>query len=390
MHVAFTPAQVALQAEIAAYFARIITPERREALRPNVATPLYREVVRQMGDDGMLALSWPIEYGGRGYGPVEQLIFVREALRSGAPLPFLTLSTVGPTLMRFGSEAQKAKFLPAIAEGRCLFAVGYTEPGSGTDLASLQTRAVRDGDDFVVNGNKIYTSLVEGADYIWLAVRTDPAARKHQGISLLIVDIATPGFSFTPIDTVAGMHTNSTFYSDVRVPADMLVGGENEGWQLITSQLNFERVGIAARSIYGEELYRRVFAWARETIRGGTPVADKPVVRHLLAKTYARLELLWLLNFRMAWKLSSGAADPGLASAAKLHGVESMIEVCRDLLQIVGSGGLIRHGSAAAALGGDIEAEYRKCQNATFGGGSAEMMREIVAQRSLGMPRVVR
>lgn len=390
MHIAFTPAQAALRDEIAAYFGKLITPEIRDALRPHSATPIYREVIRQMGKDGMLALGWPVEHGGRGLGPVEQLIFVREALRAGAALPFLTLSTVGPTLMTYGSEAQKAKLLPAIAKGRVHFSIGYSEPEAGTDLASLKTRAVFRGDHFVVNGSKIYTSLVEGADYIWLAVRTDPEAPKHKGISILIVDAKAPGVMFTPIETVAGMRTNVTYYSDVRVPADMLVGDLNQGWQLITSQLNFERIGIAARCIHGEELYRRVHQWARETLRDGRLVIESPGPRRLLAHVYARLELLWLLNFRLAAQLATGAPDPAFASAAKVHGVECMIEVCRDLLQVVGFGGLVRRGSPAAILNGDLEAEYRKCQNSTFGGGSAEVMREIVAQRGLGMPKVQR
>ncbi|NBR91809.1 MAG: acyl-CoA dehydrogenase [Rhodobacteraceae bacterium] len=305
MYIAFTPAQAALRDEIAAYYAKLITPEIRQALRTHSATPIYLEVVRQMGKDGMLALGWPKEYGGRGLGPVEQMIFVRETLRAGAALPYLTLSTVGPTLMAYGSEHQKAKFLPAIAEGRMHFSIGYTEPSAGTDLASLKTRAEFHGDHFIVNGSKIYTSLVEGADYIWLAVRTDREAPKHKGISLLVVDAKAPGVSFTPIETVAGMRTNVTYYSDVRVPADMLVGALNEGWRLITSQLNFERIGIAARCIHGEELYRRVHEWARDTYRGGKPVIESPVAQRLLAHVYTRLELLWLLNFRLAAKLAS-------------------------------------------------------------------------------------
>ena len=390
MHIAFTPQQEAVRDEIAAYYAKLITPEIRGTLRTHSATPQYREIVRQMGKDNMLALGWPTEHGGRGYGPVEQLIFVRETLRAGAPLPFLTLSTVGPTLMTYGSPEQKAKFLPAIAEGRIHFSIGYTEAGSGTDLASLQTRAVLEGDHFIVNGSKIYTSLVEGADYIRLAVRTDNTGKKHAGISLLIVDAQAPGVSFTPIETVAGMRTNVTYYTDVKVPADRLVGGLNQGWKLITSQLNFERIGIAARCIYGEELYRKVHSWARTTTHQGKAVLDNPVVGRLMARTYARLELLWLFNYRMAAKQASGAPDPAFASAAKVHGVESMIEVCRDLLQVVGSGGLIRRGSEAAIINGDLEAEYRKCQNATFGGGSAEILREIVAQRGLNLPKVQR
>jgi 3-oxocholest-4-en-26-oyl-CoA dehydrogenase alpha subunit len=390
MHLALTEAQRALKREFADYFARLLTPGLKEALREHGATPVYKQVISRMGRDGYLAVGWPEEHGGRGYGPVEQLIFIREALRAGAPIPFVTLSTVGPTLMAHGSPAQRAAFLPAIAAGRIHFAIGYTEPSAGTDLASLRTRAVADGGDFVVNGSKIYTSHVEGADYIWLAVRTDPDAPKHRGISILIADAAAPGISFTPIETVAGMRTNTTYYSDVRVPRDRLVGALNGGWTLITSQLNHERIGIAARGIHGEALYGRVLAWAREAGTGNRRPIDEPAVARLLAAVQARLELLRLLNYRLAWKLASGQPDPGFASAAKVHGVDTLVAVCRDLLQVLGFGGLIRHGSAAALLAGDVEAEYRRCQNATFGGGSAEVMREIVAQHSLGLPRTQR
>ena len=390
MRVAMTDEQRRLQAEFAAYFQRLITPPLKEALREHGATPVYKEVIRQMGKDGFLAVGWPKEYGGGGYGPVEQLIFVREALRAGAPLPFVTLSTVGPALMAHGSPEQKARLLPGIAAGQIHFAIGYTEPMSGTDLASLKTQAVLEGDHFVVNGSKIYTSHVEGADYIWLAVRTDPAAPKHKGISILIVDTKLPGVSFTPMDTVAGMHTNITYYTDVLVPQDMLAGELNGGWRLITAQLNYERVGIAARGIYGEELYARVLAWARTTDRYGRRPIEYPGVKRLLAATYARLDTLRVLNFRMAWSLADGRPDPAFASAGKVYGVECLIEVCRDLLQVLGFGGLVRHGSAAALLQGDVEAEYRKCQNASFGGGSAEVMKEMVAQLGLGLPRTLR
>lgn len=384
-----TPEQSALREEIRGYFARLITPQLKEELRAHAATPLYKQVIRQVGKDGYLAVGWPKEWGGRGYGPIEQLIFVQEALRAGAPIPFVTLSTLGPTLMAHGSQAQKERLLPGIAAGEIHFAIGYTEPGAGTDLASLKTRAVVQEGGFRVTGSKIYTSHAEGADYIWLAARTDPDSKAHKGISILLVDTRDPGFSMTPIETVADMHTNVTYYDDVWVPADMLVGEVHGGWKLITSQLNYERIGIAARGIHGEQLYLRTLRWARERHDGRRPI-DEPCVQRLLASVYARLETLRILNLRLAWSLAGAQPDPAFACAAKVHGVESLVAACRDLLQVLGLGGLVRHGSEAALIAGDVEAQYRRCQINTYGGGSGEVMREMVAVRGLNMPRTSR
>ncbi len=389
MHCQFTPAQKALRDEIRGYFARLITPDLKEALRVHAATPVYKQVIRQIGQDGYLAVGWPREYGGRGYGPMEQLIFVQEALRAGAPIPFVTLSTLGPTLMVHGSPAQKERLLPGIASGELHFAIGYTESGAGTDLASLKTRATVEDDGFRVSGSKIYTSHAEGADYIWLAARTDPASKSHRGISILLVDTRAKGFSLTPMETVAGMHTNVTYYDEVHVPRDMLVGELHGGWKLITSQLNYERIGIAARGVYGEQLYRRALHWARETHQGRRPI-DEPAVQQLLAGVYARLETLRLLNLRLAWGLDGAQPDPAYACAAKVQGVETLVTVCRDLLQALGLGGLVRHGSACALIAGDVEALYRRIQINTYGGGSGEVMREMVATRGLNMPRTLR
>ncbi len=197
-----------------------------------------------MGADGWLGIGWPVEVGGRARPAIEQYIFFDEVQRAGFPIPFLTLCTVGPTLMKYGTEEQRAKMLPAILRGELHFAIGYSEPEAGTDLASLKTRAVRDGDDYVIHGQKVFTSLAEYADYIWLAVRTDPDAPKHKGISILMVDTRLPGFSLTPIHTLGGNRTNATYYDGVRVPVSMRVGRENEGWKLITTQLNHERVAL--------------------------------------------------------------------------------------------------------------------------------------------------
>lgn len=389
MYCQLTSEQYALRDELRAYFARLITPSLKEVLREHAATPAYKEVIRQIGKDGYLAVGWPVEHGGRGYGAIEQMIFVQEALRAGAPIPFVTLSTLGPTLMLHGSEMQKKKLLPGIAAGELHFAIGYTEENAGTDLASLKTRAALENGVFRINGSKIYTSHAEGADYIWLAARTDPDAPQHKGISILLVDTRAKGFSLTPLDTVAGMHTNVTYYDDVEVPLDMMVGELNGGWKLITSQLNYERIGIAARGVHGEELYRRTLHWARET-RNGRRAIDDPMVQRLLAAVYARLETLRIFNYRLAWNLTSAQPDPAFACAAKVVGVETLVAICRDLLQVLGLGGLVRYGSAAALITGDVEAQYRRCQLNTFGGGSGEVMREMVAVRGLNMPRTNR
>ena len=188
-----------------------------------------RRVVKQMAGDGWMGIGWPKEWGGQGKGPIEQFIFFDESMRAGAPVPMLTINTVGPTIMQYGTDEQKEFFLPKILAGDIHFCIGYTEPESGTDLASLQTRAVRDGDEYVINGQKIYTSLAGDADYIWLATRTDPEAAKHKGISMFIVPMDTPGIKVVPMHLLGDHNINYTFYEDVRVPATNLVGGENQG-----------------------------------------------------------------------------------------------------------------------------------------------------------------
>jgi len=250
MHLDYTPEQERLRQELCAYFAGLMTAERRAALTTADGEygngQAYRDVVRQLGTDGWLALSWPPEYGGRGASLLDQLIFTDEAAVAGVPVPFLTINTVGPTIMRFGTEEQKAHYLPRIARGEVHFSIGYSEPEAGTDLASLRTRAVRDGGEYVINGQKMWTSLIQYADYVWLACRTDPEAPRHKGLSILIVPTDAAGFSWTPVRTVAGTTTSATYYSDVRVPASALVGEENRGWPLITNQLNHERVALTS------------------------------------------------------------------------------------------------------------------------------------------------
>lgn len=300
----------------------------------------------------------------------------------------VTLNTVGPTLMKYGTEAQKAYFLPRILVGELVFAIGYSEPEAGTDLAALRTRAVRDGDSWVIDGQKIFTSNAQNADWIWLACRTDPDVPKHKGISIVLVPTDAPGFSWTPIETVGGLTTTATYYDGVRVPATSLVGEEDGGWGLITNQLNHERVALAAIGMQAEDFYDAALAFARtaDPVTGRRP-ADEPWVRSRLAEAHARLAATRLLNWRLVGDVGAGALAPGDASGVKFAGTESAVEVYRMCQEITGDTGLIRGGSPGAFGDGELERMNRAAQINTFGGGVSEVQREIVATMRLGMKR---
>ncbi len=387
MFIDYTDSQKALRKELREYFTDLVKPEYREALRSAEGGDLYKSLIRQQGKDGMLALGWPKEYGGRGLSESEQLIRYEEALLAGAPTPFVTLNTVGPALMDHGTEEQKQRFLPGIASGETHFAIGYTEPAAGTDLASLKTAAVKQDDHYLVNGSKVYTSSAEAADYVFLAARTDTEAPKHKGISILVVDTSDPGFSYGPIHTVGGVRTNVSYYTDIKVPLDMIIGQENQGWRLITSQLNHERVGLAAFGINGWKLFKGVLAWAREERAGGKRVIDDPMAQRNLAEVYAYLEAMRMMNARMAWRLENNPVDAVFPSAMKVYSTEVMLEVCKLMMEVVGPHSLVAAESDGAILHGDLEHEHRRALINTFGGGVVEVLRGLVATHGLGMPQ---
>jgi 3-oxocholest-4-en-26-oyl-CoA dehydrogenase alpha subunit len=382
VHIELTPEQRALRDELRAYFSQLVSslPPADE----EVMGAAYRATISQLGRDGWLGVGWPKEYGGQGRGPLEQLIFLDEASKAGVPIPMVTLNTVGPTIAQHGTDEQKRRFLPGILAGRIHFAIGYTEPGAGTDLASLRTRAVRDGDEYVVNGQKVFTTGGHDADFIWLACRTDADAPKHRGISILIVDTTSPGFSWTPIHTLAGGHTNATYYQDVRVPVSMRVGPEHGGWKLITTQLNFERVALGPSGSIFKNL-AAVTAWAKET-----GAAEHEWVRLNLARVRAKADVAELFNWRVAWLQESGTLNPADASAMKVYGTELRVESLRLLMEVVGPAATLQRGSAGAALQASLEQDYRAAVTGTFGGGVNEIQREIIAAAGLGMPRVPR
>lgn len=384
MRLELTEEQRDLRATLRAYFARLVAETAPDGGRPE-----YLATIRRMGEDGWLGLGWPVEYGGQGRGPIDQMLFVEESHWAGVALPLLTLSSVGPALMQLGTPEQKARILPGILRGELHFSIGYTEPSAGTDLASLQTRAERDGDTWVISGEKLYTSAIQYADFVWLAARTDPDAPKHRGLSVFLVPTDSPGFSWTPLRTMVGEFTSATFYDGVRIPAANLVGEENGGWAIITNQLNLERVAISPvsgilRSI--EEV--RVWA-AAEPPAGGRRVIDQEWVRILLARLWARAEALKLFNWKVAWGADKGLA-PADASATKVYGSEFALEAYRTLAEIVGQSAYLVEGSHGAVLQGRLEREARAQTIFTFGGGTNEIQRDLIAWLGLGLPRASR
>jgi acyl-CoA dehydrogenase len=389
MYLEYDQTEQALRRELRAYFAELMTPALVQELAADMegGGPEYRQAMRRMGRDGWLGVGWPREFGGQGRSPVEQFIFFDEVQRAGFPIPVLTLNTVGPTLMKFGTDEQRRRYLPGILAGELSFSIGYTEPEAGTDLASLRTTAVRDGDVYVVNGQKVFTSLARHADYIWLAARTDPATTKHRGISILIVDPHLPGVSIVPTEMLGDNPVCTTYYEEVRVPASCLVGRENEGWKLITTQLNHERVALSSVGLVAR-LADEVRAWAQHTHGDGDArVIDRPWVQANLARVHARLEVLKLLNWQQACQIASGALHPAEASAVKVYGSEMYVEAYRLLLEVLGPSGALRIGSPGAALRGRLDRCYRSTLVLTFGGGTNEVQREIIATTALSMPR---
>lgn len=388
MFIDLTSEQAELRDTLRGYFDGLLSPAERVALLTERHGAVYRDVVRRMGRDGWLGVGWPTVYGGRGFGQVEQQIFVNEAARADIPLPAVTLQTVGPVLQEHGTPWQREFFLPRILAGEVHFAIGYTEPDAGTDLAALRTRAVlvkgggeAGGADYVVDGQKIFTTGAHEADYVWLACRTDPGAPRHKGISILIVDTADPGFSWTPIITHDGAHhVNATYYDHVRVPVTMRVGAENEGWRLITAQLNHERVmlGPAGRIA---AMTDRVREWA-----AGRLLLDRPDVRRALARASAVTRVNELLNWQVAATPELSIAD---ASATKVFSSEQTQAIGQSLAEVVG-----RHADPAdpetAALMTWLDVQLKRNTVLTFGGGVNEIQRELIATAGLGLPRVPR
>lgn len=392
MHIAYTPEQLDLKQRVAEYMKGIATQDLFDEMKDPACFegggPVFKQKMRQMGREGWLGLGWPQALGGQGIGPVEQFIFTEEIMASGFPYPFLTLDTVGPMLAAHGNDFLRERVVKNILRGEVIISIGYSEPNAGTDLASLSTRAERDGDDWIINGQKVWTSLAHFADYVWLAARTeqDPEVKKHKGITLFLVPTDSEGFSHTPIKTI-GFRTNATYYENIHVSDAYRVGEVNGGWKLITGQLNRERLSIVNPGMLSG-LFEQVCQWCARTLdRAGQPLIKTPWIKRNLAEVYTGLETLKMLCWKQAWAMQSGQPDMADASAAKVYGSEFFVEAYRLMLEVTGQSGALCEDSSGAVLHGKLEQRYRFGSILTFGGGTNEVQREIIAAAGLWLPR---
>lgn len=388
MDIEFSPEQEQFEREIYTYLKDNMPVGLKEELVVNIEGdgPLCRQFVRKMGEDGWMGIGWPKEWGGQDRTPIEQYIFFDLALGYfGIPIPMLTLMTVGPTLMRVGNEEQKKKFLPPILTGDIVFAIGYTEPEAGTDLFSLKTTAVKDGDDYIINGQKVFTSMGHFADYFWLAAKTDPGASKqHAGISMFLVDAKSPGITIQPTHVMGGFQVNQEFFDNVRVPKEALVGEENKGVQYIITQLAHERINLVPHSTT-IRVVEDTTKWAQETMRNGKLVINEPWVKNKLAEMTVEGEVLKVLNHRVAWMMTQGETPHVESAMVKSFGSEHFIRMTKACQDILGPFGQLKIGSKWAPADGWIERVAQMELIITFGGGTNEVMRDIIAMMGLGL-----
>ncbi len=349
-----------------------------------------RQMTRTLADKGWLTLAWPEEYGGQGRSIMEQVIYNEEMSYKNIPGTELgtgAISWVGPVLMIAGTEEQKTEHLPPIARGERLWCTLYSEPGSGSDLASLQTSATRDGDDYVINGQKIWTSSAHVADWGWLAARTNPDAPKHRGISIFMLDMKSPGVSVRPIENMAGGRDfNEVYFDDVRVPSGNLVGQEDRGWYTLAVALDFERSGVGY-SAGARRTLDALVKYAKQTERNGEPLSKNQNVRRKLAQRFTETEVSRWLAYKVAWMQSQGKVPNAEASMSKMYGTELTQRVARTGMEILGMAGQISQGSKWAPLEGHIQQMYLSSVSSTIAAGTSEIQRNIVAQRGLGLPR---
>ncbi|MFK4654256.1 alkylation response protein AidB-like acyl-CoA dehydrogenase [Bradyrhizobium japonicum] len=389
-----TDAQRQWRDEIRAFLRENMTPELQREIRTEGQPydtgvwrtgPEAQAFTAKVKAKGWFGLTWPAEYGGLGKGPIEQHIFMTEfdyALITGAEI---TATTIAPMIMRFGTEENKRDFLPAIARGELHMALGYSEPDAGTDLASLRTRAELDGDEWVINGTKIWNSAAHVATHEWLCVRTDPNAPKHQGISVIIVPLNAEGVEVQPLIAWSGKRTNQVFFTDVRVPRRNLIGEVNRGWQYITGALDLERGAFANAGDLRREVDDLVELCRTRPI-GGQLLIDRPEVQRRLAELDADLEVAQLLGLSAASQLESGESSTTTMTTQKIYASELKQKIADYGMQLLGMHGQLNSRDPDAPSGGAIEILYRHAPVARFGGGTNEVLRDSIAQREYGMP----
>ena len=385
-----------LRQEVRDFLDRELTPEvlkERDLFRdqPYDTPPLLSAFTRKLGAKGWLspqAPKWPTEYGGVERSEVERRVLAEEFTARGVGGGSEYGGIQGPVIMRHGSEEMKREFLPKIARGEISFALGYTEPDAGTDLASLQMRAVRDGDDYIINGQKVYSSFAHVATHHWLAARTDPNAPKHRGISLFVVDLSSPGVTIRPMWTMDGNKTNEVFYDNVRVPVINRVGEENQGWGYIREALGVERIGMGVvGGTGGGSVLDELIEYAMRTERNDKPLVEDPVVRQTLAQLAVETSIRRLFNHKTGWLMRKGEISDVDAAIAKVWGNELDQRTANMGLQVLGLYGQLEAGSRWAQLKGRVAHRYLFSVHLSYGGGSHELMRSLIATRGMGLPR---
>lgn len=395
MDFVFTEKEEAFRKELRQYLDQELPPgwswEDFGGYGSDQAWRFHRAFLDKLARKGWLTLSWPEEYGGQGRPVMEQLVFLEEMGYRRAPHLGMGVTFIGPALMLHGTEEQRRDFLPRISRSEIWFCEGFTEPGAGSDLASLQTRALLEGDEYVVNGQKTFQTWAHRADYCWLAVRTDPEAPKHRGISVLIVDMDSPGITVRPLIEMMGFHIyNEVFFDSVLVPRARLVGEENKGWYMLMTTLNYERAIFGGGA--GEAAsYRRILddlvTYVKEAKRSGEPLARDPLIRHKLAEMAVEIEVSRLLAYRVAWMQNRGQVPTFEVSISKVFGGELCQRLTNVGMQILGLLGQVMSGSKWAALRGHMAYLYLNSVSTTIGAGTSEIQRNMVAIMGLGLPR---
>lgn len=361
-----------------------IVQEMHDAAAGAGIGPLTGELIRKIGDRGWIGMSWPEEYGGRNADIIDQYIFEEELARARVPLNLGNFIEQAPAIMQAGTEAQKKYFLPRLVRGEVTFALGYTEPSGGTDLASLKTRAVEDADGFVINGQKVFTTRAEASTHIYLMARTDPDAAKHRGISIFLVPMNTPGITVRPLWTLPGGRTNEVFFEDVRVPKEAMLGEKNQGWHIGASALNLGRAGARRYCIYVSP-FEDLLKYLRHDPLGREIAAD-PVVQDKVAELYCEARVARLFTMRSLSMVRRGMNPPYEISSEKVWGPEFQVRTTEAASQILGSYHQLWEGETAPN-GGSFPRQYVSAMVSTFGHGSTQVMRTAIARRGLKLPR---
>jgi len=389
MRYELTAEQDAWRQEVRAFLRAEVTPALEEEMRVSGNEgrgPLAQAFQRKLAERGWWGVGWPKEFGGLGKTAVEQYIFIEEMDLAGAPGMQLSVTSVAPTIMRIGTKAQQAQWLPRIMRGEVDFALGYSEAQAGTDLASLETRAVLDGDSWVINGHKMWNTGAHTATHNWIAVRTEPDAPKHKGISLMIVPMDAQGITVQPLWTWPGLRTNAVYLDNVRVPRDHLVGERGQGFYYAMMALDFERIAIGSVGMC-RRLYDLLLGFVRTARRDGHVLGTIPWVRRRMAALATEIEVGRMLGLLNAWLIDQGIVPTKEGSMAKIFVSELSARVASTGMDILGLAGQLAPDSPAAPLHGRIQWMYRTAPLLRFGGGSNEVQRLIIAQRGLGMPR---